>query len=54
LWDCKLRKCLPAFEGLKTFIIDEVLTMTRVSKKFKQIVLGCGIDVRQITNIQDF
>jgi Reverse transcriptase (RNA-dependent DNA polymerase) len=54
LWDSRTRKSLPAFDGLKTFITDEVKTMTKVNKKAKQIFIRSGIDIRQIFNIHDF
>jgi hypothetical protein len=51
LWDSKIRKCLPAIDGLKNFIIDEVFTMTKVSNYFGKIITGTGLDLEQIFQI---
>jgi Reverse transcriptase (RNA-dependent DNA polymerase) len=52
LWDSKIKKCLPALHGLKIFITDEILTMTKVSKKFKTIVTATGLDLERTLEIQ--
>jgi hypothetical protein len=52
LWDSKVKKCLPALDHLKIFIRDEILALTKVSKKFKKIVTGTGMDLEQILNVR--
>jgi exonuclease III len=52
LWDSRVKKCLPALDQLKIFITDEILAMTKVSKKFKKIATGTGMDLEEIFNIR--
>jgi Reverse transcriptase (RNA-dependent DNA polymerase)/zinc-binding in reverse transcriptase len=52
LWDSRTKKTLPSFVGLQNFIKDEILTMTRVSKKFKTIAMSSGLDLQNTLNIQ--
>jgi exonuclease III len=52
LWDSKIKKCLPALEGLKNFITDEILVMTKVSIIFKRIISSTGLNLEQILGIR--
>jgi exonuclease III len=54
LWDARCRKCLPQLTGLKHFIKDEFSVMKRISSKFNQILNGCGVNLLNILENENF